>query len=176
MRLLALVAVCALLGACAGRPTQVNLVPPTVTRSQQPLDLELKTVTVVIADIPSQTGKVMINATCPPLGRDSIQTSVDKAGLFKDDAAKKVTISTLITRFEFNGVGFSNTVDVDATYSVIDRSNGNKIFEKSVSTTASNNAGKTFNASERLINLWNQATQENISIFISALQEKAASP
>jgi hypothetical protein len=176
MRLLALVVFCALLCACAANPTQVNLVPPNVTRSQQPFDLELKTVTVVIADKPSQTGKVMMSATFPPLWRDSLQTSVDRAGLFKDEAAKKVTISTLITRFEFNANGFSNKVDVDATYSVVDRSNGNKIFEKNVSTTASSDVGKTFNARERLINLWNQVTQENISIFISALQEKAAGP
>jgi hypothetical protein len=176
MRFPALVVLCALLGACAANPTQVNLVPANVTRSQQPFDMELKTVTVVIADKPSNTGKVMMSATFPPLWRDSLQTSVDKAGLFKDDAAKKVTISTLVTRFEFNDVGFSNTVDVDATYSVVDRSNGNTIFEKSISTTGSNNAGKTVNARERLINLWNQVTQENISIFISALEEKAAHP
>lgn len=161
---------CLLLTACASTPTQVNLVPQGISRSvKAPLDMQVKTISVIIADPSAQSGKVMLDATFPPVWRDAIQTSLDQAGLFNDDGSRNVTIFTKIKRFEFNPTGFSNTVDVDAVYTVVDRKTGETLFEKQVVTTASNSASKTFNASVRVINLWNQATQENISQFVEAL-------
>lgn len=165
---------CMLLSACASKPTQVNLVPTGIVRSvAPPLDMEVKTIAVVIADAPSQTGKVMVDATFPPLWKEAIQTSIDQAGLFKDDAATNVTIFATIKRFEFNPTGFSNKVDVNATYRIVDRSTGKELFNEDIVTSASSNAGETYNASVRLINLWNTATQENISKFIAAVKKKS---
>jgi hypothetical protein len=163
-----------LLAACAARPTQVNVVPTGIVRVSHPLDLELKTVNVIIADQASQSGKVMMSATFPPLWRDAIQVSVDQAGLFKDDASRKVTITATIKQFEYNPTGFSNTVNVEATYVMTDRSNGQTLFDRTISTTASSSVSKEYMARARLINLWNETTQDNIAKFIAALSEYAA--
>lgn len=159
-----------LLSSCAVKPTQVNLVPTGTIRASVPFDMELKTVAVVIAEQSAQTGKVMVDATFPPLWKDAIQTAVDEAGLFKDDSSKKVTISALIKKFEFNPTGFSNTCDTEVSYKVIDRSNGKEIFLKNIVTTSSNSAKNTWNANERLINLWNTTTQESIRKFVESLK------
>lgn len=162
---------CLLLAGCVSTPTQVNLVPQGISRTvKPPLDMQVKAISVIIADPSSQSGKVMLDATFPPIWRDAIQTSLDQAGLFSDDGSLNVTIFTKIKRFEFNPTGFSNTVDVDAIYSVVDRKSGAVLFEKQIATKATNSASKTFNAQERLINLWNAATQENIAKFVQALQ------
>lgn len=81
-----------------------------------------------------------------------------------------------IKRFEYNPNGFTNTVDVDAVYSVVDRKSGDVVFEKEIVTSATNTASKTFNAQVRVINLWNQATQENITKFVQALEAMPDTP
>jgi hypothetical protein len=162
------------LAACASQPTQVNVVPSGIVRVPHPLDLELRTVNVIIADKASQTGKVMMSATFPPLWRDAIQVSVDQAGLFKDDASRKVTITATIKQFEFNATGFSNTVNVEATYVMTDRSTGQQLFDRSITTTASSSVSKEYQARARLINLWNETTQDNIAKFVAALAEMSA--
>jgi len=144
---------------------QVSLVPSDITRAPKAFDMELKTTAVIIANEAAQTGKVMMDSTVPSLWRDSIQTVVEQAGLFKDDAAKKVTISTLITKFESN----NNTCDAEATYTLVDRRTGQTIFEKHITTTASDNVDGTSDAEERFIKLWNKAAQENIAKFVDAL-------
>lgn len=166
-----LVVMIALLSGCAVTPTQVNLVPSGITRAPESLDMELKTITVVIAEQRAQTGKVMIDATFPPLWKESIQTSVDQAGLFKDEAKQKVTISALIKKFEYNPDGFSNTCDTDVNYKVIDRSNGNVLFEKNVVTTDSKSAKEIWHAAVRVITLWNSTAQQSIRQFVDALKQ-----
>ncbi|WNH53854.1 hypothetical protein [Stenotrophomonas oahuensis] len=168
---------CLLLAGCVSTPTQVNLVPTGITRTvRPPMDMQVKLVSVIIADPATQTGKVMLDATFPPVWRDAIQTSLDQAGLFSDDGSRNVTVYAKIRRFEFNPTGFSNTVDVDAVYSVVDRKSGDVVFEKEIVTSATNSASKTFNAQVRVINLWNQATQENIAKFVQALEAMPEPP
>jgi hypothetical protein len=162
------------LAACASQPTQVNVVPSGIVRVNHPFDLELKTVNAIIADKASQTGKVMMSATFPPLWRDAIQVSVDQAGLFKDDASRKVTITVTIKQFEYNPTGFSNTVTVEASYLMTDRSTGQVLFDRTISNTASSSVSKEYQARARLINLWNETTQDNIAKFVAALAEMAS--
>jgi len=163
--------ICFLLSACSGNFVQVNLVPSNITRAPEALNMELKIIEVTIADESAQTGKVQLNTDFPAIWRDAIQIAVDQAGLFKDDVTNKATISTLITKFEFNPIGFSNTCDVEATYTLLDRKTGQTIFEKHITTTASDNVFGTMIGVERSIKLWNKATQENISKFVDALKE-----
>ena len=170
-RHIGLFALAVFLGGCATPVTQVNFVPAGITRASAPVDMELKTVTVVIAEPAVQTGQVRINATIPPLWKDAIQTAVDEAGLFKDDASRKVTISALIRKFNFNPMGFSNSCDVEVVYSVVDRSNGKIIFSRDITTTSSSNAGENWVAAVRLVNLWNRCAQESIRQFIEALKQ-----
>jgi hypothetical protein len=169
IKLIKLTIVCVLLAGCQTTPMQVNLVPTGITRSASPFDMEVKSVTAVIADPSKQTGEVRMNATFPPLWRDAVQNAIDEAGLFKDDSTKKVTIAVLIKKFKYNPTGFSQTVAIDADYSIIDRSDGQKLFEKDITNSASANAGDTWNAQERVIRLWNKATQENITSFVQAV-------
>jgi hypothetical protein len=171
IRNIAVLIACALLGGCATKFQQVNLVPVGITRSSAPFDLELKTVTVAIAAPDLQTGNVRMNATFPPLWRDALQNVIDQAGVFKDDAARKVTVAAVIKKFDFNPSGFSNTIKVEADYSVVDRSNGQILFEKDITNSASAGAGDEWVAQNRVIMLWNKATQENIRTFVQALKE-----
>jgi len=170
IRNIALLTLCALLAGCASEVVQVNLVPTGITRSSASFDMEVKSVTVVIADKANQTGEVRMNATFPPLWRDALQNAIDQAGLFKDDSPRKITVAAVIKKWKFNPTGFSNTTDVEADYSVIDRSNGQRLFEKDITNSASATAGDTWNAQARLIKLWNKAAQDNISAFVQALQ------
>lgn len=164
-------AFCLLISGCAEQVTQVRLVPSGIQRVAEPFDMELKTVTMIIAEPPEQTGNVRMRPDFCNTWRDALQTVVDQAGVFRDDASRKVTIAGVIKKFDFNSAGFSNKCDVEVAYKVIDRSNGQSLFTKTITSGSSKNVGETFNARMRIIDIWNEATQENIRAFVDALKE-----
>lgn len=170
MKQLAVVFSALLLSACATTKFEsVNLNPAEIVRAKRSHDLELKNIAVVIAAEPTRTGQVMVQADYLALWKDSLQHSIDKAGLFKDDVERKVNIEAQIKKFEFNPTGFSNKVDVEVTYRVLSRATGEAIFEVTTVSSASGSAKETWDANQRLIKLWNLTTQESISRFIVAL-------
>lgn len=161
---------CLFLGACATPKFEpINLTPENIPQAKQQLDAELRSTTVMLAPKGEQTGEVKVQPDFLNLWRDSLQTSLDKAAIFKDDAKRKISVEAYVKKFDFNSEGLSNEVTVEVTYKVIERSNKAIIFEYNTMTSSKMDSGEVWVAIERLKRIWNKATQESIYQFVSAL-------
>lgn len=161
---------CLFLGACATPKFEpINLTPDNIPQANHQLDAELKSTTVMLAPQGEQTGEVKVQPDFLNIWKESLQTSLDKAGIFKDDAKRKMSVEAYVKKFDFNPVGLSNAVTVEVTYKVIDRSTKTIVFEHSTITSSKMDSSEIWVAIERLKRIWNRATQESISQFVSAL-------
>ncbi len=158
--------------ACADIPPQLNLTPTAGLRASKSFPVELKAVTVT-ADPSVKVQQIMADATLILLWKDSIQTTVDQAGLFTDDAPRKVNIVTTVKKYAFNTFGFSNTANVVAHYSVVERSTGNELFQTDIDTSASCSISEhpNYGANGRIIKAVNDATQDNVRQFVTAIEQ-----
>jgi hypothetical protein len=147
------------------------LTPENIPQAKQQLDAELKSTTVMLAPKGEQTGEIKVQPDFLNLWKESLQTSLDKAGIFKDDAKRKMSVEAYIKKFDFNPVGLSNEVIVEVAYRVIDRSTKAIVFEHNTVTTSKMDSGEVWVAVERLKRIWNKATQESIHQFVSALND-----
>jgi hypothetical protein len=164
------IVLCLCLGACATPKFEpINLTPENIPQAKQQLDAELKSTTVMVAPSNEQTGEVKVQPDFLNLWKDSLQTSLDKANIFKDDAKRKMSVEAQVRKFDFNPTGLSNEVTVEVAYKVIDRSTKTIVFEHNTMTSAKMDAGEIWVAMERLKRVWNKATQESIHQFVSAL-------
>lgn len=170
MRKILLAVAAFVLAGCASSPTVLNLAPANVARAPVPFDLEVKAVTVVAASPSEQTGEVKMDPAYGNLWRDALQASLDSSGLFKDDSPRKITVRVLVRRFQFNPSGLTNTVDVDADYSLIDRSSGQQLYFSKIPTSATMSASDEWVARQRMIKIFNKATQDSITAFIDGLR------
>ncbi|MCL1826318.1 MAG: hypothetical protein FWG26_10385 [Betaproteobacteria bacterium] len=161
---------CLCLSACATPKYEpINLMPENIPQAKQQFDAELKSTTVMLAPKNEQTGEVKVAPDFLNLWKESLQTSVDKAGIFADDAKRKISIEVHVKKFDFNPTGFSNKVTVEAVYKVIDRSTRAIVFEHNTITSSKMGSGEIWVAFERLKRIWNRATQESIHQFMLAL-------
>jgi uncharacterized lipoprotein YmbA len=170
----AVIVLCLCLGACATQKQTfepINLTPENIPQAKQQLDAELKSTMVMLAPKSEQTGEIKVQPDFLNTWKDSLQISLDKAGIFKDDAKRKVSVEAYIKKFDFNPTGFSNKVTVEVTYRVIDRSTKTIVFEHDTMTSSKMGYGEIRLAIERLKRIWNRATQESIYQFVSALND-----
>lgn len=164
------IVLCLCLCACATPKFEpINLTPENIPQAKQQVDAELKSTTVMLAPRNEQTGEVKVQPDFLNLWKDSLQTSLDKAGIFKDDAKRKISVEAYVRKFDFNPTGLSNEVTVEVVYRVIDRSTKTIVFEHNTMTSAKMDSGEIWVAMERLKRIWNKATQESIHQFVSAL-------
>lgn len=167
-----IVILCLCLGACATPKFEpINLIPENIPQAKQPIDAELKTTKVMLAPNSEQTGEVKVQPDFLNLWKESLQTSIDKAGIFKDDANRKMNVEAYVKKFDFNPVGLSNEVTIEVVYKVIDRSTKTTVFEHNTMTSSKMDSGEVWIAVERLKRIWNRATQESIHQFVSALND-----
>lgn len=159
-----------LLGACATPKYEpINLTPDNITQSARQIDAEVKAINVSPAASDQQTGEVKVAPDFLRIWKDSLQVSLDRAAIFKDDSKRKVSVEGLVKKFDFNPTGLSNELFVEVTYRVIDRNSRAVLFEKSTQTTAKMDSSEVWVANERLRRIWNRATQESIRQFVVAL-------
>jgi hypothetical protein len=158
------------LGACATPKFEpINLTPENISQSKRQVDAEVKSIAVMLAPQSQQTGEVRVQQDFLNTWKESLQVSLDRAAIFKDDAKRKVTVEGLVRKFDFNPTGFSNEVFIEVTYRVTDRSTKAVVFEYDTQTTAKMDSSEVWVAIERLKRIWNRATQESIRQFVIAL-------
>lgn len=164
------IVLCLFLGACATPKYEpISLTPENIPQSKRQVDAEVKSIAMMLAPQSQQTGEVRVDPGFLNTWKDSLQVSLDRAAIFKDDAKRKVSVEGHVKKFDFNPTGLSNECFVEVTYRVTDRSTKAVVFEYDTKTTAKMDSGEVWVAIERLKRIWNRATQESIRQFVVAL-------
>ena len=167
-----LVACSLLLTACQAIPP-MNFSVPNVGFSKTKIDAELKSSTVTLARTDEVTGNMPSNMN--GVAGDwqiAIIEALNKMVIFKDDAKKKLNLSVKITSAQveaypskLNDLGM-----VTATYTLIDRANGDVIYTRNISSEGLVPFDFSFYKDARRMEALNRAVQNNITQFLQDLE------
>lgn len=171
-RALSVAAAAILLGGCAQLPP-LNFSVPNTGPSKSPLDAEVKSITVQIARPDEQTGDIDWSfvdndggSSITSTWHTALQEALDRTLIFRDEGSKKVSIAVKVLMLDAPNVGFSMTTDAAARYEVIDRSNGDIIYTKDITSAGTTPADYDFLGIVRALESINRAVQNNITLFL----------
>ena len=157
------------LSACQSVPP-LNFSVPNVGFSKTKIDAELKSSTVTLARADEVTGNMPSNMNgIAQNWQVAMIEALNKMTIFKDDGKKKLNLSVKITSAEVSGIA-TLTAKTTATYSLIDRSNGDVIYSRYNSSEGSAPVEYSINALARRVEAVNRAVQNNITQFLQDLE------
>jgi hypothetical protein len=171
LRLLAVIGLVGLLGACAHEVPPLNFSVPNVGPTTSKIDAEVKTITVKIASDSEKTGKLDAGTdTAVPLWKNALEDAFDRMAIFKDDAPRKLSVSVVILQLDAPSFGFDMETTVTAKYEIIDRASGGIIYTQNFTTKGKSDYELGTLAVARVRSSVNKAVQANITQFLDALQ------
>lgn len=173
--LIVLAAVFSLAGCQTNPP--INFSVPNVGYSKKKIEAELKSMTVSIARADEKTGNLPagMEMLVPQLWQASLQESINKMAIFKDDMPTKVNLSVKILKLDIPGAGASFTTGASARYEITDRKNGDVIYTQDINSTGTVPFDYAFIGLVRMRESVNRAVQNNITQFLQALETVDAS-
>jgi len=90
--------------------------------------------------------------------------------IFKDDAKKKFSLSVKVTALNISKGGITMTSSATATYTIIDRSNGDVIYTRNISSEGITPLDFALIGAIRVRESVNRAVQNNITQFLQDLE------
>ena len=160
-----------LLSGCGQGVPPLNFSVPNVGPSKHRINAELKSTTVTIARPDEKKGDLPFGIEgIPPMWKESLEESINRMALFKDDAAKKVSLSVKILAIDVPAIGLDFTTTVSARYELLDRETGAIIYTETVESSGEVPADFAFMGIARARESINRAVQNNISKFLMAVE------
>ena len=180
MRRLVIVVATLMLGACAQDIPPINFSVPNVGVSQHKVDAELKSLTVTMGRPDEQTGPInlMVETMSPAPGtggvvtsiwRTSLEEAVNRMAVFNDDAKKKISLQVKVLKLDMPSAGGTFTTNTSAKYEIIDRTNGSIIYTQVIDASGTCPGDYAFMGAIRARESVNRSVQNNISLFLQAL-------
>lgn len=170
------------LTACADQLPPVNFSVPNVGTATQKIDAELRSITVTLARPDEQLGRMDVTlAETSGMGpgsglgvssawRTALEEALNRMVIFRDDAARKVSLQVKVLKLEGPMFGASMTTETIARYEVINRANGDIIFMTDVSASGTTPFNHAFVGAIRARESINRAVQNNIALFLQQLE------
>jgi hypothetical protein len=175
------------LAGCADNPP-MNFSVPNVGVSQKKIAAEVKSITVTWARPDEKSGDITIKSlnldgekhlggggdnetanSVPVQWQTALTESLNDMAIFQDDASKKVSLSVKILELNAPSFGISMTTTTTARYRIIDRKTGDIIFVQDIKSVGDVPASYAFSGAIRIQESINRAVQNNIALFLRAL-------
>ncbi len=178
------VVVAFLLTGCGSIPP-LNFSVPNVGVSERKIAAEMKSLTVSVARPDEKKGNLdlqyatvdmngqgggMGDSTVPQMWQTALTEAVNRMAIFQDDAEKKVNLSVKILKLDVPGAGVSFTTNTIARYEIMDRKTGDLIFAQDISSSGTTPGDYAFLGMARMRESINRAVQNNITLFLQALE------
>ena len=120
-------------------------------------------------------GGSMGDSIVPQMWQTALTESLNRMAIFQDDASRKVNLSVKILKLDVPGAGVSFTTNTIARYEIIDRKTGDLIFAQDIASAGTTPADYAFLGMARMRESINRAVQNNITLFLQALETVDAS-
>ena len=111
-----------------------------------------------------------VGTQVPPLWQTALVEALNKMAIFNDDGKEKVNIAVKILKFEIPAAGFSMTTETEARYEIQNRKTGDIIYTQNIAASGTTPAGYAFLGATRALESMNRSVQNNISLFLQALE------
>lgn len=158
------------LTGCASVPP-LNFSVPNVGVSNQKIDAEMKSITVSLARPDEQKGDIQAGMEgVPPLWKSSLEESLNRMAIFKDNSENKVSLSVKVLALDIPSFGVTFTTKTIARYELINRADGSIIYTQDISSVGTVSPGYAFAGIVRARESINRAVQNNITQFLQALE------
>ncbi|CNI68763.1 Uncharacterised protein [Yersinia frederiksenii] len=157
------------LAGCQSVPP-LNFSVPNVGMSNHKIDAELKSITVSLARPDEQHGDIEAGMESVPMfWKSSLEESLNRMAIFRDDADKKVSLSVKVLALNIPSSGFSFTTKTIASYELIDRNSGRILYSQIITSEGVVPVDYAFLGLVRARESINRSIQNNISHFLSDL-------
>lgn len=168
-KLFAVVFALALTGCAA--PPPLNFSVPDVGVSKSKIEAEVKAITVTLARPDEAKGDMPMGIEgITNFWKESLQEAIDRMAIFKDGATTKLSIQVKILAFESPLFGASMTSKSIARYELIDRATGSIVYTQDIAAEGVVPATYAFAGITRARESINRAAQNNIKLFLQALE------
>jgi hypothetical protein len=158
------------LTGCASVPP-LNFSVPNVGVSNKKIDAEMKSITVSLARPDEQKGDIQAGMEgVPPLWKSSLEESLNRMAIFKDNSENKVSLSVKVLALDIPSFGVTFTTKTIARYELINRADGSIIYTQDISSVGTVSPGYAFAGVVRARESINRAVQNNITQFLQALE------
>lgn len=158
------------LTGCASVPP-LNFSVPNVGVSNKKIDAEMKSITVSLARPDEQKGDIQAGMEgVPPLWKSSLEESLNRMAIFKDNSENKVSLSVKVLALDIPSFGVTFTTKTIARYELINRADGSIIYTQDISSSGTVSPGYAFAGIVRARESINRAVQNNITQFLQALE------
>ena len=161
-----------ILSGCGSVPP-MNFSVPNVSMSTKKIDADLKSLTVTLARPDEKTGAIPpgTEENVPQLWHTALVEALNKMAIFQDDAARKVSLSVKVLKFQLRVVNLVVVdVDTEARYQIIDRKTGEIIFTKDISSFGTTPIEYAVSSLARTTESANRSVQNNITKFLQVLE------
>ena len=152
-------------------PPPLNFSVPNVGVSTKKIDAEVKSVTVTLARPDEQKGDMPMGIeSITNFWKESLQESLDRMAIFKDDSKNKISIQVKILAFDIPSFGLEMNSKSIARYEIIDRATGGIIYTQDISAEGVVPVSHAFLGVTRARESINRAAQNNIKQFLQAVE------
>jgi hypothetical protein len=177
-KFLTLLCLTVLLSGCATQAPTLNFTPNDVLPAKNKVQAELKSLTVSIAKEEERIGETQVGffgnqyeATFKQSLKDALEEAITKSAIFNDLANKKVSLTAKVMQFETPSAGINFDTKAVIRYEIFDRSNGQLIFIRDISSSGNVPFDYAFMGAIRYTEARNRAMRDNVTQFINSLEE-----
>tara|TARA_B100000315_G_scaffold218705_1_gene220166 strand:+ start:47 stop:625 length:579 start_codon:yes stop_codon:yes gene_type:complete len=160
----------AVLTGCAEMPP-LNFSVPNVGPSSHRINAELRSLTVTLGRPDEKTGSMPVGIeVIVPMWKTALEEALNRMVIFRDDSKNRVSMAVKIVKMNVPSAGIAMETTSAARYEIIDRSNGDIIFTQVIDSEGIVPGGYAFVGAIRARESINRAVQNNISLFLKALE------
>jgi hypothetical protein len=170
MRIFFALLISTVLAGCAA-PPPLSFSVPNVGYSTKKIDAEVKSITVSVAREDEKKGDLPMGVEAiPQMWKSALEEALNRMAIFKDDAAKKLSLSVKILAVNIPAFGADMTTKSIARYELIDRADGGIVFTQDVSTDGTVPFSQNLLGIARARESINRSVQANIGQFLQSLE------
>jgi len=152
-------------------PPPLNFSVPDVGVSSKKIDAEVKAITVTLARPDEAKGDMPMGIEgITGFWKESLQEALDRMAIFKDEAKNKVSIQVKVLAFNLPSFGAGMTSKSIARYEIIDRATGSIVYTQDIASEGVVPFDHAFMGVTRARESVNRAAQNNIKLFLQALE------
>lgn len=167
-----------LLSGCATQAPTLNFTPNDAPPVKNKVHAELKSITVSIAKEEEKLGDTQVGffgnqyeQSFRTTFKDALEEAIVKSAVFNDLSDQKVSLTAKVMKFQTPSAGVTFETAMIVRYELIDRRTGQLVFRKDIESSGSVSFDYAFNGAIRSAEARNISVRNNISNFITSLEE-----
>lgn len=178
-----LISIVVMLGGCATQVPTLNFTPANIFPNEKKVDAELKGITISIAQEEERLGETQVGffgniyeQSFRTALKTALEEAIARSAAFNDLSNRKVSLMAKVMKFQSPSAGINFDTDMIIRYELIDRSTGQLVFFRDVSSHGSVPGDYAFLGATRYTEARNRCVRDNVRQLIDTFEEIELAP